>query len=187
MTLEAYNTLFAGLTFAVIAATAIAATVQLRHMRASNQMSALIAVLEDWKTPELQAWTRFVRNDLSEKLRDPAFVADLTERRPDRTIHLELQLCDYFEQIGSYFKYGLLDLRSYLDVSAFTVQDLYARVQPVIEKMREKRGISLYENFEYLAVQGALWVQRNPGGTYPPGLPRFNDLKRRSDSTAGGS
>lgn len=177
MTLEALNTVFAGLTFAVIAATAIAATVQLRHMRASNQMSALIAVLEDWRTPELQAWVHFVRRELAEKLQDPAFVADLHERRPDRSVHLELQLCDYFEQLGSYFKNGLLDLRSYLDVSAYTVEDLYRHVQPVIEKMRETRGMSLYENFEYLAVQGALWNTRNPGGTYPAGLPRFTALQ----------
>lgn len=178
MTLEGLNTFFAGLTFAVIAVTAIAATVQLRHMRSSNQMAALIAVLEDWKTPELQSWVHFVRIELGNKLTDPRFVSELVEPRPDRRVHLELQLCDYFEQLGSYFKNGLLDMQSYLDVSAYTVQDLYERVQPVIEKMRETRGISLYENFEYLAVQGKLWIRRHPAGTYPPGLPRYNDLDK---------
>lgn len=176
MTLEALNTLFAGLTFAVIAVTAVTATVQLRHMRASNQMAALIAVLEDWKTPELQSWVHFVRRELAGKLSDPAFLAGVAEPRPDRQVHVELQLCDYFEQLGSYFKYGLLDAQSYLDVGAYTVQDLYQRVQPVIEKMRESRGASLYENFEYLAVRGALWARRHPSGTYPHGLPRYKDL-----------
>jgi len=49
MTLEALNTTFAGAAFAVIGATAIAAIVQLRHLRASNQINALLTILQDWQ------------------------------------------------------------------------------------------------------------------------------------------
>jgi hypothetical protein len=177
MPLEALNTAFAGLTVAVIAVTAIAATIQLRHLRSSNQISALIRVLEDWKQPEFQEWIQFVRRDLPAKLQDPQFMEGLNEVRPDRSVHRELHVCDYFEQLGSYFKYGMLDLASFLDVACFTVSDAYRNTAPVIEKMREQRGPSLYENFEYLAVQGALWIKRHPNGTYPRGVPHFNDIK----------
>lgn len=176
MPLEALNTAFAGLTFAVIAVTAIAATIQLRHLRSSNQITAMMRLLEDWRQPEFQQWIQFVRRDLPEKVRDPQFMASLADPRPDRTVHPELHVCDYFEQIGSYFKYGMLDKKSYLDVACYTVSDSYRIAKPCIDRMRELRGPSLYENFEYLAVQGALWLKRHPNGAYPRGLQRFGDL-----------
>jgi hypothetical protein len=100
----------------------------------------------------------------------------LLDPRPDRAIHPELHICDYFQQLGSYFKYRMFDLDSYLDVASFTISDLYRNAKPCIDKMREERGDSLYENFEYLAVQCQLWNQRHPRGAYPRGLPRFSDL-----------
>lgn len=176
MPLETLNTIFSGLTFAVIAATAITAVVQLRHLRASNQISALIRLLEDWKQPEFQQWTQFVRRELPARVRDPEFMAGLLELRPDRSVHPELHICDYYEQLGSYFKYSMLDLASFLDVASYTVSDLYRNARPCIDKMRELRGPSLYENFEYLAVQCLIWTKRHPQGAYPRGLPRFADI-----------
>jgi hypothetical protein len=178
MPLETLNTVFAGLTFVVIAVTAVAATVQLRHLRSSTQITALITLLEDWKQPDFQSWAQFVRRELPERMRDPEFVRGLLDPRPDRSIHSELHICDYFEQLGSYFKYGMLDLSSYLDVAAFTIADLYRNAKPCIDKMRELRGESLYENFEYLAVQSELWNKRHPKGAYPRGLPRFADIAK---------
>jgi hypothetical protein len=83
MPIEILNTAFAGLTFAVIAGTAITAVVQLRHLRASNQISALVTLLEDWKHPDMQAWVHFVRTELPQKTKDPAFMESLLDSRPD--------------------------------------------------------------------------------------------------------
>lgn len=176
MQLELLNTIFSALTFLVIATTAIAAVVQLRHLRASNEISTLVTLLEDWKRADFQAWTHFVRFDLPDKLKDPAFMKGLEDQRPDRTAHPELHLCDYYEQLGAYFKHGLLDQQTFLDVGATTIPTLYRYVQPVIETMRVTRGPSLYENFEYLAVQGLLWNKRHPKGAYPKRLPRFKEI-----------
>jgi hypothetical protein len=87
-------------------------------------------------------------------------------------------VCDYYEQIGTYFKYGLLGQESFMDVACVTISSLYRNIQPCIEKMRSVRGESLYENFEYLAVQGLLWVRRHPQGSYPKRLPRFRNIDR---------
>jgi hypothetical protein len=46
MNFEAWNTAAAVGTFVVIAASAIAALVQLRHLRTSNQLSGLVSVFE---------------------------------------------------------------------------------------------------------------------------------------------
>ena len=70
MTWEALNTVFAGGTFLVIAVTAVTATIQLHHLRASNQLVALTTVMGDWQRPQLQEWLRFVRWDLVDKLKD---------------------------------------------------------------------------------------------------------------------
>ncbi len=73
MSLELVNTLATLGTFVVIAATAIAALVQLRHARSSNQIEALAEINDRRDSPEMQASQRFVSHDLGEKLKDAAF------------------------------------------------------------------------------------------------------------------
>jgi hypothetical protein len=178
MTLEAINTAFAGATFVVIGATAIAAVVQLRHLRASNQINALLTILQDWQKPEMQAWVRFVRKELPERLKDPAYLESLDAGLADRTEHAWLHLCDYFEQLGTYVKYGLVDRRSLLDISSANVLGFYRTLRPLIERVRVIGGSNApFENFEYLAVLGFEWTKRHPRGTYPAGRPRFGELE----------
>ena len=89
MTLEALNTLFAGATFLVIAATAIAAVVQLRHLRASNQITALITILQDWQKPQMQEWVQFVREEMPNRLKDPEYLGSLGNKRADRDLPVQ--------------------------------------------------------------------------------------------------
>jgi len=178
VTIEQWNVLFSAATFVVIAITAIAATIQLRHLRASNQLSALVTILEDWQNPEMQRWVEYVRGGaLAEKLKDPAYLQSLPATRADRNLHPWRHVCDYFEQLGSYVKYDLIDKASYLDVSCTIVRHLYETIEPCIQTLREWSGSdAIYENFEYLAVQSVLWMRSHPN-SYPAGLPRFNELK----------
>jgi hypothetical protein len=178
MTLEALNTAFAGGTFAVIGATAIAAIIQLRHLRASNQINAMLTILQDWQKPEMQAWLRFVRKELPERLKDPAYVDSIdTAALENRTEHIWLNLCDYYEQLGAYVKYGLVDRRSLLDVGGSNFLVLYRNLRPLIERTRVIRGSSsVFENFEYLAVLALEWNTLHPRGAYPAGTPRFSEL-----------
>ncbi len=80
MSLELVNTFATLGTFVVIAATAIAAVVQLRHMRGSNQITALNELRETMETPDFQATSHFVGSELPAKLRDPAFRYQLVHR-----------------------------------------------------------------------------------------------------------
>jgi len=179
MTLEALNTLFAGATFCVIAATAIAAVVQLRHLRATNQLSALVTILQDWQKPQMQAWVRFVREEMPDRLEDREYLGSLGDKRADRDLHPWLHLCDYYEQLGAYIKFGLVDRRSFLDLGGANVVDFYRTMRPAIERARVLRGSdAAFENFEYLAVISLQWLKRHPQGTYPAGAPRFSELER---------
>jgi hypothetical protein len=168
--LELLNTAFAGGTFIVITATAITATIQLQHLRASNQLVALTTMLADWQRPQLQEWLRFARWELAERLKDREFVKSL--ENPDRTKHPELLLADYFELVGTCMKYGLLQKASFIDATCGPIVSAYRSMQPVIEIMRRSDPRS-YENFEYLATECKLFADRHSSGTYPKNFPRF--------------
>jgi hypothetical protein len=87
MSLELANTLATLGTFVVIAATAIAALLQLRHARSSNQIAALNELRETTETPAFLEASHFVQGGLSAKLQDPAFRYQVAMRsvRTDET------------------------------------------------------------------------------------------------------
>ena len=90
---------------------------------------------------------------------------------PDRTIHKELRLCDYFEQIGGYVKLGLISADVFLEFA--NPERYWALCEPALVLYRRSRGPSTYENFEYLTVCAQDWDRRHPDGNYPRGLRRL--------------
>ena len=175
MNAEVLNAIFSGLTLVVFVVTAIAAIVQLRHLRSNTSLQGLTMVLQDWQKPEMQAWIRYVRVELPEKLKDPKF-CDEFRRRLDRVHHPELHVCDYWEQCGTYIKYGMIDRVTFLDSSCTTIVRLWESIYPAIAIMRERGGPSVYENFEYLAVLSKQWINSHPNGAYPANMPRWDEL-----------
>ena len=173
MLLEWLNTLTAIGTFFVIAATAYAALIQLRHLRASNQLSGLLTILHYSQDAVGQEHRNFVLRDLETHLRDPDFRKSLEERPIDPRIHKELYVCNFFEQIGNYVKRGLVDEEAYLDTACDFVNLMWRRLEPVIAIMRRNRDDTLYDNFEYLAARSRMWLERHPNGAYPANTPRI--------------
>ncbi len=64
MSLEAWSTIAAIGTFVVIAATAIAAFVQLRHIRLSNQLAGLQSAFNMLMDPAVRELVNYIRHDL---------------------------------------------------------------------------------------------------------------------------
>ena len=93
-----------------------------------------------------------------------------------RSEHKELLVADFFEQVGSFMKVGLMDEESWLDVAGAQVFVMWQLLEPVIKKIRETRGITAFDNFEYAAVRAKLWFEKHPDGTYPSGTPRMEQL-----------
>jgi hypothetical protein len=176
MPLEVWNTIFAGATFVVIAATAIAAVVQLRHIRAGNQLNALLTIMEMWDTPEMQNHIQYTRTVLPEKLKDPAVLAEYAAGGISRASHPEMLVADFWEQIGTFAKWELVDERSWLDILASQVAAAWRLLEVPIMAMRSTAGRSAFENFEYLAARGILWQRKYPDGSYPKGTPRMAEL-----------
>jgi hypothetical protein len=185
VTPEVWSTIFAGATFTVIGATAIAALIQLRHLRASNQLNALLTLMTLWQAPELQEHIRYLRGELQEKMKDPKFLADFSKGTVSRAEHPELLVADFWEQVGAFMKYDLMDERSWLDVAAPQVCSAWDRIQPIVRTLRHVTGPATFENFEYAAVRGRLWLNRYPGGNYPAGTPRMEELEKAHRATEG--
>ncbi len=170
-----WNALVSTATLLVVAATAIAALRQIRHLRAQNTLAGLLKVLDDWRDPEFQRWLAFVRHELPNRINDPAFMDEL-DGRVDRSRHPELYICDWYEQVGSFLKHGLLDERVMMDVSSSSCNATWAALEPVSARMRRTRSNALYENFEYMAARGVLFERAHPGGCYPKDTPRLAEL-----------
>jgi hypothetical protein len=172
MALDLINTLASLATLIVIGITAVAAMVQLRHIRHSNQLESIIALRALRDSEALDDSFTFVADDLARCMEDPEFRAGLEGAAPpNRVVHKELRLCDYFEQVGGYIKLGLISPDVFLEFgNPGRYWDLCA---PALELYRRRRGSTAYENFEYLAVLSEEWDRRYPDGNYPRGVRRM--------------
>jgi len=177
MSIDKWALLINAVALDVIIATAIAGLIQLRHLRAQNTLNAELAILKDGGDPHFREWREDVAGELQTKLKDLAFLAEYDVPNVDRSKHPELYACDWFEQIGSYLKYGLLEPDVLLDVTGTSINRLWNQLAPAVERMHLTRGDSLYENFEHWAARGRLWAKAHPGGAYPKNVPRMRELK----------
>lgn len=171
MSLEAWNTAAAVGTFIVIAASAIAALVQLHHLRVGNKLQALLTVMQMRYEPLIQSSFDFITGDFPRLMEDEAFRRGLERVPADRTVHKELLVCDYFERLGSCIKLGLIDADVYLDGSS--PETYWNALEPAIRIMRRLRGPSVYENFEFLVALARRWDEEHPAGTFPKGVARL--------------
>jgi hypothetical protein len=174
MSFEIINAMVGILTMIVIAVTAIAALQQLRHLRASNQLTGLLKVLDIQQEHVFRESAHFVRSELAEKMNDPDFRSGLEKPAPDLTVHKELWLCGYFEQMGNYVKYDLIGEEAFLDQACDVVITYWKLLSPAIEVVRSVRGPSIFDNFEYLVARADRWVSKYPDGNYPRDVPRID-------------
>jgi hypothetical protein len=139
-------------TFVVIAATAIAAIIQLRHMRSSNQLSVLTGILSVFENPHMQNRFNFVRNEFRDRLKDPIFRAGLEETPVDRNAHPEMYVLDYYHHIGIFLALGLIEDQTVIVIEGIRAQAFWDILEPGIAILR-RRGVRSYFGFEYLVIK----------------------------------
>lgn len=176
MTTDSINIAVSLATLIVVGIASVAAIVQLRHLRTSNQLSGLMEIMNQWNQPAvLEAFAEMQR--ISAKMNDPNYVKALSlPGSIDRAHYPEFLAMDYWEQIGTYVKRGIVDESALLDVTSAQIANAWRLCDPVIAIVRTKSGLSAFENFEYLAVRATLWNRRYPNGTYPAEVPRMSEL-----------
>lgn len=164
-------------TLLVIAATAFAALVQLRHIRSANQLSGLLHFTTVFESNEIQHANVFIARELPAKLREPQFLQGLLETNTDRREHPELRVCDFLEQQGSYIKFGMIEKGQYIDLVGAYVKSMWDALQPVVALRRVARNSgAMYENFEYLASIAAAYNAKPQ--SFPRGVPALMDERR---------
>jgi hypothetical protein len=173
-------------TAAIIAATAIAALVQLRHMRSANTINAMLALRNLFDDERHSEARNSVRTGAVERaMRDPAFRAYLTAfsvgggEAPPSAAFAKLndhfvRVANTFETIGNMVKKDILSKDDVLDEFSFVIEASWRRLEPFIAYARACPGSTdrLFENFEYMTVLARTWIAKNPS-QYPAGMPRI--------------
>jgi hypothetical protein len=176
MSLELLSAIASVGTFVVIAATAIAAIVQLHHLRGGNQIVALNEFREAFESPELRA-ARQAAKDLNARLEDPAVRRELlTDPMPEWLQPFQFA-GRLFETLGGYVKNGIVSEDIVCDLWSPPIAGFWDIMAPAFVVMRRTRGDSLYENFEMLACMSQRWMDRHPTN-YPKNLPRITPPDR---------
>jgi hypothetical protein len=178
--LEILNTVAAIGTFIVIGATAIAAVIQLRHMRASNQLAGLLSVLARVEDANFNAWLTETQRQLPELLADPEYVRSVVDNTFDRNVAW-LQLGNSYDWVGSLVKNRLIPEDAFMDVYSFRIIQAWELMEPVTVLARHNVSAAVWENFEYLYIRGVDWSRRHPKGAFPKHvrraeLPQFCDV-----------
>src|SRR5215471_5143932 len=88
-------------TLVVIAATAVAALVQLRHLRSANALAAIFGFMDKWMTREFQEKLSYIFGELDERLRDERYRRELMRVPPDTITHPEVSVLSFWDQVSS--------------------------------------------------------------------------------------
>lgn len=170
MTAEWVTALASAGTFIVIAASAIAALIQLRHTRGSNQIIALTEIRETLESPYFREAQRFVSYELPKRLQDPD--ERLRIAQPQSQFEGEYQAIDtvanFFENLGVFVKNRIIDRNIACDMWSYVILRNWNALLPIVTFVREDlESPSLWENFEYLALISKRYMDAHPEGTYP--------------------
>lgn len=154
-------------TFVVIAASALAALMQLRHMRGSNQIVALTECRETLESPEFRSAQRFVSYELPRRLLDPEECRKAAQIPFNGEYEAIGTVANFFESMGLFVKTGIIDKRIACDFWAYVVLRNWEALLPVTTYVREAIGQpALWENFEYMAALSHRFALEHPT-SYP--------------------
>ncbi|MFZ0365060.1 MAG: hypothetical protein WAL67_12730 [Candidatus Cybelea sp.] len=160
-------------TFVIIMGSVIAALIQLRHIRAGNQLQALLSLEHDFRAPELQSALRYIQERLPQRLGDPIYRRELeTIGFVDPGAHPEMIACNWLNEMGTLVKHGLVSEGTFMDLFGRLIVHCWRQLAPAIAIMRRTRGDVQYHDFEFLAMRAADWLKRNPAGMFPQRLTR---------------
>ncbi|HEY5094380.1 MAG TPA: hypothetical protein VII69_04590 [Candidatus Eremiobacteraceae bacterium] len=162
-------------TFIVIAATAVIAVVQLRHLRSGNQVQWMRGLAQDYEGAEFRDAFHFVRSELAECLKEPPFRKELRSGPLDRSEHPEVVILNLFETWGRCYRAGAVDRKAFVAQFCRVIVSHWDVLEPAIALIATRTGgvNTFFGSFEYLTVQARAWMTNNPRADYPIGAPRI--------------
>ena len=168
MTWEAITALATALSALVIAITVILGARQVRitgqqleHLRQATQLEGVMKIFEEIDTPTNRASQQFIAQDLAACLRDEEFRRGVAlSGRADLTVHKEMHLMRFFETVGAYVKYGLLDGEIIYDLILPRIVGAWDAVSEVVGIQRSAIAPEMWDNFEWLVQQAKRWAAK---------------------------
>ena len=184
MSLELVNAIASVATAVVIGATAIAAMIQLRHLRMNNQITALLAVQAEFDAKDFRDAEALMRRKFPALSDDTEFceyfIALIKDQTPvensqyEEARHATRLVARMYENLGVLVKRGIIDASLILDVYSFTVTSAWSDLEGLVALMRAGTGEEkLLENFEYLASISQDHLAAHPD-EYPRRVKRLN-------------
>lgn len=174
MPLELVDTLATIGTFLVIAASAAAALLQLRHLGSSNQIAALTKFREEFESAEFTHARQYVLEEIPRKLASPAGRAELRHSNFRGEMHAVIVVANFMESLGVFLKRHVVHKQVTCDIWGDVAYQMWTKLAPIVYSERQNAGTeALWENFEYLAVVGKQWVDAHPNGAYPEHVDRM--------------
>lgn len=183
--LEILNTAASLATVAIVSATAVAAIIQLRHLRTSNQISAVLQIGERFEAPAYVDAYLLLSHKLQSVLDDPSFRAyeiaharqlPLPEINPSllEVRRAVIMIGNMYDEMGVLVQRGIIDRSLFVYQYAPHIVEQWQRLEPYIAFVREASGDNTtWEMFEYLVVLTMDFTKANPQ-TYPRGIRRLN-------------
>jgi hypothetical protein len=159
-------------TFVVIAASAIAALLQLRHMRGSNQIVALTECRETLESETFQEAREFVLIVLPELMKNPETAEMFARPVFSRELRPAAYVANFFESMGAFVRFNIIDRNIACDLWSGVVLACWEGLVPVT-RIRRRSDPSVWENFEYLAFLSKQFTERTPI-SYPARVPRMD-------------
>lgn len=158
----------------VIAASAVAALLQIRHMRKSNEIEIIQKWTETIESPEFESARTFVTRQLPKILEDPEKIRALSWTPLPLELAQIRVIGNHFESIGAFIKLRSVEARVAVELWAVVVYDCWLAIAPVIALVRKRVGRdALWENFEYFAVLAEQRLKTQSASTYPAGTPHM--------------
>jgi hypothetical protein len=184
LSLELVSAIASVVTAVVIGATAVAAIVQLRHLRMNNQITALLAVQAEFDAKDFRDAELLVRREFPEILDDEGFCANfitfLKDQEPIEDSRYVVPrmaarlVANTYENLGTLVKKDIIDRSLFLDVYAYIIANAWDDLEGFVAIVRSVRGVqTLFINFEYIASISRDELASNPE-RYPRHAKRLN-------------
>jgi len=157
----------------VIAATAIAALIQLQHMRGGNQIATMARFETLDVSPAVADSKQFIVEELAERMKDPAFRKSLANASLTGDARQLLPVLNFYEQMGNYVHHGYIDKGFTLDSYATAITSVWGRFKAALPYLRLGQGADVGTSFEYLAALSQRYLDDQRQGMYPAGVPRM--------------
>ena len=146
MTWEAASALASIVSAAVVLGAAIAAFIQLRHLRLANQLQCYLEVTNALQSPELVAARKYVEET---NFHDPKTLHAAISPEIDPRI---VMVGVHFQQIARLINMNILDEAMFIGYISISPR-IWAALQPVAQALREREGMPRWLDLEYLVYR----------------------------------